>query len=247
MEILKTVGEMVALSQEFRTNKRFVSALVRRRPGTVLPMELDLNLGMRKYAVLITDDRGEQTRYRPDLGRFELVCRRSDGDSCQPVQTTIRVSSSNELRSRVSEGPNVKEKEGPVERSSCPEVEDGLNVKLKEGPVERSSRPEVEGEPGSLEVEIRSSACTSVESALSMHHRVYSGKEVEKRPAMVERGSHAGRPDGSRRDRGNVVERSSHVVDGPVPPRMLVRGPTGRSELRGWDRWSVRGGYGVEK
>lgn len=58
------VGEMVALLQEFKTNKRFVSALVCRRPGTVLPLEIELSLGMRKYVVLLTDDRGEQTRYR---------------------------------------------------------------------------------------------------------------------------------------------------------------------------------------
>lgn len=49
----------------------------------------------------------------------------------------------------------------------------------------------------------------------------------------MERGSHAGRSGGSRRDDGNVVERSSHVDGGSAPPRLLVRRLMGRSELQG--------------
>lgn len=64
MEVLKKVEELVALSLEFKTNKCLVFALVRRRPGTSLPIELELNLGMRKYLVLLTDDKGKQTTYR---------------------------------------------------------------------------------------------------------------------------------------------------------------------------------------
>lgn len=76
LEVLKTVGELVVLSQQFKTNKQFVSALMRWRPRTTLPVEMELSLGMRKYLVLLTDDRGEQTKYRPDLGRFILWERR---------------------------------------------------------------------------------------------------------------------------------------------------------------------------
>lgn len=51
-----------------------------RRPGTALPIELELSLGMRKYAVLLTDDNDKQTEYRPDIGHYVLSDQRVDGD-----------------------------------------------------------------------------------------------------------------------------------------------------------------------
>lgn len=72
LEVVKIVGELVSLSQELKTNKTFISALVRRRKGVILPVKLDLSLGMRRYQVLLTDDRGDHPKFWPDLGRFVL-------------------------------------------------------------------------------------------------------------------------------------------------------------------------------
>lgn len=86
LEVLKNVGELVALSQEFKTNKRFVSALVHRRLGTSLPIVLELSLGMRQYQVLLTNDNGKQMTYRADIGRFVLTERREGVDPSLQVR-----------------------------------------------------------------------------------------------------------------------------------------------------------------
>ncbi|KAH7689328.1 Zinc finger CCHC-type protein [Dioscorea alata] len=71
-EILRPLGDLVALSKTSRPNKSFISALVRRKPEVVLPFEIDLSYGMRCYNVIITGDKGEFPRFRRDLGRFVL-------------------------------------------------------------------------------------------------------------------------------------------------------------------------------
>lgn len=55
-EVVKPVGVLVAFSQATTHYKQFLSVLVRRRVGVVLPFELDLSVGMRRYTVLITGE-----------------------------------------------------------------------------------------------------------------------------------------------------------------------------------------------
>lgn len=80
LEVLKTIGEQVSLSQEFKTNKRFISALVHRRVGVSLPVELELSLGIRRYMVILMVDKGPQPVYCVDLNRFILPDVRHDGE-----------------------------------------------------------------------------------------------------------------------------------------------------------------------
>lgn len=211
LEVLKKVGELVALSQEFKTNKCFVSALVRRRPGISLPIEIELNLGMRKYLVLLTDDKGKQTTYRADLGRFVLCDLGGGGEVEHQVRLDKQVASSREVRTNATESPSSTNSEGLVERSSRP-VDDG-----RRGRHGKAARPD----------------CTVCDPLQSMQ-RVDNGRAMAvMRPVMVECNSHTGIIEGSRREEGYVVEWSSHVDGGKAPPRLLVRGPLGRSELRG--------------
>lgn len=124
LEVLKTVGELVVLSQEFKTNKQFVSALIRRRPRTTLPVQMELSLGMRKYLVLLTDDRGEQTKYRPDLGRFILWERREKAGLMQLERQSKQEHMAREARTQASKGPRLEVSKGLVERGSRPDEEE---------------------------------------------------------------------------------------------------------------------------
>lgn len=58
----------MALSQAVIAHKWFISALVRRRTGVSLPLELEVSLGMRKYIVIITGDRGFFLVFKRELG-----------------------------------------------------------------------------------------------------------------------------------------------------------------------------------
>lgn len=66
--MLRSVGELVALSQTTLTHKRFLSILVDRRFGVSFLMELDLSLGMQKYLVLFTKGSGVFPKFQPELG-----------------------------------------------------------------------------------------------------------------------------------------------------------------------------------
>lgn len=57
-EIIILVCELVAVSKMSKPNKSFTTALVRRHLEVTLPVELDLRFGMRRYLLLITDDKG---------------------------------------------------------------------------------------------------------------------------------------------------------------------------------------------
>lgn len=71
-EVVKPVGELVALLQATTPHKLFLSVLVRRRLGVVLPFELDLSMGMRRYSVLITGEKGVVPTFRHELDRYVL-------------------------------------------------------------------------------------------------------------------------------------------------------------------------------
>ncbi|XP_039120398.1 uncharacterized protein LOC120256798 [Dioscorea cayenensis subsp. rotundata] len=49
--------------------------LFRRKAGVTLPLELDFSMGMRKYQVFFTDDRGALSVFRCNLGRYMLAAK----------------------------------------------------------------------------------------------------------------------------------------------------------------------------
>lgn len=57
VELLKPIGEMVAIPQPSKPHKSFLSVLVRCHHRTSLPFEVSLSFGMRRLIVLITDNR----------------------------------------------------------------------------------------------------------------------------------------------------------------------------------------------
>lgn len=72
LEMVKPVGDLVALSQTVNPHKWFISTLVRRRAGFSLPFEVELRLGMRKYTVLIAGEREDFPVFRWDICRYVL-------------------------------------------------------------------------------------------------------------------------------------------------------------------------------
>lgn len=171
LKVLKSVGELVSLSQEFKTNRRFVSALVRQRMGMTLPIELELSLGMRKYMVLLTEDRGNQSKYLPELGRFILPDRSADGDIGLPSRWAIHEINPVEKGKRPAVLPILKEPEGLVECS------------LNPGDAAGSDQTEEEAGPALNKKVSRSSMLGDANMRL----------EMEGRPTLVERTSHVGR------------------------------------------------------
>lgn len=78
MEVLWPVGELVVLSQASVPHKRFLSALVHRRVGVTLPLELDLSLGMRKYSVIFTGKCEAFPFFGWNLGQYMIPDKRVD-------------------------------------------------------------------------------------------------------------------------------------------------------------------------
>lgn len=72
-EVVRPVGELIALSQAPSTHKYFISVLVRRRMGVSLPFVVALSLGMRRYSVLIRGDHGVLSIFKRELGRYALT------------------------------------------------------------------------------------------------------------------------------------------------------------------------------
>lgn len=71
-EVVRPVGELIALSQASSPHKYFISVLVHRRAGVLLPFEVDLCLGMRRYLVLLTGEKEAVPIFWRDLGRYAL-------------------------------------------------------------------------------------------------------------------------------------------------------------------------------
>lgn len=122
VEVLRAVRELVALSQAPLPHKRFISALVRRRVGVALPLELNLSLGMRKYSVIFTGDRDVFLIFQRDLYRYVLSEKRVDVANVLLTErrSTHEVPSEmmgKQLQVGHSSG---KSKGGVVEYCSCP-------------------------------------------------------------------------------------------------------------------------------
>ncbi|XP_039138075.1 uncharacterized protein LOC120275526 [Dioscorea cayenensis subsp. rotundata] len=71
-QVLRPVGDLITLSKASEPHKKFVKALVRRRRGVVLPMELDFSFGMRRYFILFTEERGVLPEFCRTSGRYVL-------------------------------------------------------------------------------------------------------------------------------------------------------------------------------
>lgn len=63
----------MTLSQATTPHKRFISLLVSRHFGVILPIEMDLSLGMRKYSIIFTSEQGAFSSFRRELGRYDLL------------------------------------------------------------------------------------------------------------------------------------------------------------------------------
>lgn len=70
VEILKPIGELVAVPQPSKPQKTFLSMLVRYRHLVVLLHEITLSFRMRKYIVLITDNHLPFLTFRRDLEKY---------------------------------------------------------------------------------------------------------------------------------------------------------------------------------
>lgn len=70
VEHLWQIGELVAIPQPTRPHKSFLSVLVRRRPRVVLPHEVAFNFGMRKFLILITDNKLPFSSSSKDLEKY---------------------------------------------------------------------------------------------------------------------------------------------------------------------------------
>lgn len=70
VEHLRPTGELVAIPQPTRPHKSFLSVLVRRRPRVILPHEVAFNFGMRKFLILITDNKLPFSSSSKDLEKY---------------------------------------------------------------------------------------------------------------------------------------------------------------------------------
>lgn len=96
-EVIRPVGELVAVSQAIHPHKNFVSVLVRRQSVVSLPMELDFSMGMRRYNMIFTDERLSFPVYRKELSRYVIGA----GDAVAGVGSSVgdRTTKENEKRS----------------------------------------------------------------------------------------------------------------------------------------------------
>lgn len=70
MDILRPIGELVAIPKPSKPHKAFLSVLVRCRHRVILPHEMFLSFGMRKFIILITDNRLPFSVFRRDLEKY---------------------------------------------------------------------------------------------------------------------------------------------------------------------------------
>lgn len=71
--VVRPVGDLITLSKQTVPHKGFLSVLICCRSGVKLPLELDFSFGMRRYLVLITDERGVFPAFNRVAGRYELL------------------------------------------------------------------------------------------------------------------------------------------------------------------------------
>lgn len=154
-EVIKPMGEIVALSQASSTHKQFLSVLVHCRAGVSLPFELDLSMGMRRYTLLVTGEKGVIMSFRRDHGRYVLQVSGDGADQrnerrCiheipasekgkQPVESTGGKNEKPPERSTVSGLVEQGSRPGALNGGSWSEVATGIDTATTVVVVERSS------------------------------------------------------------------------------------------------------------
>lgn len=88
VDLLHPIGELVAIPQPSKPHKAFLSVLVRCHHRTLLPCEVSLSFGMRKFVILITDNKLSFPTFRRDLEKFvytsaTLAMEEAEHDACR--------------------------------------------------------------------------------------------------------------------------------------------------------------------
>lgn len=69
-EVLKPVGELVPISKSSQVNKRYLAVLLQQQRKASLPLEVELNIGMQRYVLLITCSKDPWPVFQPKLQSF---------------------------------------------------------------------------------------------------------------------------------------------------------------------------------
>lgn len=144
---------------------------------------------MRKYLLLLTEDRGEQTIYRYDLGCFVLNDRRMGDDPGLPMRQAMQEIHPREKGKRPAGVFSVKEPKGLVKRGSRPE--DG-EIPIRSG---KEARP----------------VCIMNEAHSSLQGHANIRQEAKEMPTLVERGFNVGGSGVSRQDVGSWTDDHSKL------------------------------------
>lgn len=86
VDILRPIGEPVAIPQPSKPHKSFLSVLVRCRPRVMLPHEFILIFGMRKFILLIIDNHLPFSTFRRDLEKY--IYQPSRPGDCEVISST---------------------------------------------------------------------------------------------------------------------------------------------------------------
>ncbi|XP_039119044.1 uncharacterized protein LOC120255245 [Dioscorea cayenensis subsp. rotundata] len=145
VDVLRPIGELVAIPQPSKPCKSFLSVLVRCRPRVMLPHELILSFGMRKFIVLITNNHFPFLTFQRDLEKYIYLPSRSDDGE-------VRITSSNDrLSAALSREDKEKAKmEAPIPVDVPPDMK---NPKLDttSRPHSQIWRPRTRPQPARME------------------------------------------------------------------------------------------------
>lgn len=95
VDILRHIGELVVIPKPSKPHKAFLSVLVHCRHHVVLPHKLFQSFGMRKFIVLITDNRLPFPVFRRDLEKYIYQSKRPQDDYSHsvlpPTQAPLKI------------------------------------------------------------------------------------------------------------------------------------------------------------
>lgn len=200
-DVVKPIGELVALSHATIPHKRFLTVLVRRRAGTSLPFELDLSMGMRRYSVLLTGERELLPIFRRELGRYVLPDPRGSIDR-QERKATHEIPAKDKGKQHIDAGIDMVSKRS----LSIELVEPGSRPVDRAGVVTGDKVIDVGKSVAECMVEP-----SSQDAGDSVHQSKKSVKDVGRlKRSVVELCSHDGSPTGLPRSPAKCVR-----TDGP--------------------------------